>query len=165
MDVKKEMAIQHIRNAIWTEFALAILGLPIGYAISYFFQPGFLRALCSLGQYFASIKDVVTTKETAPTAIIVTVVVAAIMEMLGKWLASRARLSASEVLTKEEMLQYGGTGTGNGNIVFGKIKEGEDNPRGSIKRIVKMLFIGLGIIFLLMIALIFVLVAFSGKST
>ena len=138
MSVAKETAVQQIRSAKVTEFVLGIVGLPVGYAISYWFQPELLRAKCSLGQYFSHVADIVTNKDTAPTAIIVTIVVGFLFELLGKWMTSRAKLSAASILSDDEIRQVGGEE----RIVIGKIKEGEDTPAGSIKRIFKMLMIG-----------------------
>ena len=160
MSVAKETAVQQIRSAKVTEFVLGIVGLPVGYAISYWFQPELLRAKCSLGQYFSHVVDIVTNKDTAPTAIIVTLVVGFLFELLGKWMTSRAKLSAASILSDDEIRQVGGEE----RIVIGKIKEGEDTPAGSIKRIFKMLMIGLGVIFLVLILLVVLLVAFSGNG-
>ena len=150
MDAKKSAAIQSMRNAVWTQLILGLLAVPVGYAISYWFQPGFLRAFCSLGDYFAKIGKVCTSKDTAPTAIIVIVVVVGIVGVIGNRIGAQARLRASEVLTEDEMRQYVERKPGSGNLVFGKIKEGEDGPCGSVRRIIVMLLIGLAIIALLM---------------
>ena len=160
MSVAKETVVQQIKSAKVREFVLAIAGLIVGYAISYWFQPEFLRVKCSLGQYFAHVADIVTNKNTAPTAIIVTLVVGFLFELLGKWMTSRAKLSAASILSDDEIRQV----SGEERIVIGKIKEGEDTPAGSIKRIVKMLMIGLGVIFLVLILLVVFLVVFSGNG-
>jgi RsiW-degrading membrane proteinase PrsW (M82 family) len=159
MSVAKETAVQQIRSAKIIEFVLGIVGGFIGYAISYWFQPELLRAKCSLGQYFSHIGDIVTNKDTAPTAIIVTLVVGIVFELLGKYMVSRAKLAATTVLSDVEIRQA----SGEGRIIIGKIKEGEDTPAGSIKRIVKMMMIGLGVIFLILILLVVLMVVFSGN--
>lgn len=158
MDAEKEAALQQLNSAIWLKIGLHFFSIPIGYAVSYYFQPELLRVKCPLGRYFACIKDVLTTRETAPTALIVTFIVAFAFEMLGLWVISHTRARVSTVLTKEEIAHCCGDQY---RLVFGKIKEGEDNPHGSIKRIVKMVFIGLGIIFLFFIMLIVGCAAFS----
>lgn len=161
MSVAKETVVQQIKSAKVREFVLAIAGLTVGYAISYWFQPEFLRVKCSLGQYFVHVGDIVTNKDTAPTAITVTLIVGFLFELLGKWMTSRAKLSAASILSDDEIRQV----SSEERIVIGKIKEGEDTPAGSIKRIVKMLMIGLGVIFLVLILLVVLMVAFSGNGT
>jgi len=151
MKATKESAIQHLRNAIVTRHMLGLLGIPLGYAISYLFQPS--RVL-SFDMYVMCIKDVLKAKELAPTAISVTLIVAIFMACLGRWLASRARISVSKILTEEEMRLNAEKGAGSGNLVFGKIKKGEDNLRGSAKRIGKMLFIALGSIILILVLVV-----------
>lgn len=164
MSVAKETIIQQVRAARKNGWLLGLIGIPVGYAISYWFQPEFLRAKCSLGQYFVHFVDIIKAKETAQTAIVVTVIVATIFEVLGKWMTSRAKLSAASMLSDEEMRQAG-IGGEDGRIVIGKIKEGEDTPVGSIKRIVKMLLIGIGIIILILILLVVSVAVFSGNGT
>ena len=162
MDATRKSAIQYLRNAIITGHVLGFLGLPLGYAISYFFQPS---GMLDFNTYITCIQDVVRTREVAPTAIIVTLIVTALMSGLGAWLASRARLSVSSILTEEEMQLNVEKGAGSGNIVFGTIKKGEDNLRGSAKRITKMLAIGCVGVLMLLVLIVVLAIVFSGKPT
>lgn len=159
MSIAKDTAVQQVKSAKNIELLLSLIGVPVGYAISYWFQPEFLRVKCPLGQYFVHVKDVIGNKDIAPTAIIVTLIVAALFDLIGKWMTSRTKLAAASVLSDEEVRQ-----AGDNRIVIGKIKEGEDTPAGSIKRIIKMLMIGLGIIFLVLILLVVVAIVFSGNG-
>lgn len=160
MSVAKETAVQQIRSAKIIKFVLRMVGGFVGYAISYWFQPELLRVKCSLGQYFSHIGDVITNKDTAPTAIIVTLVVSIVFELLGRYVVSRAKLAATTVLSDAEIRQA----SREERIVIGKIKEGEDTTAGSIKRIIKMLMIGLGLIFLILILLVVAAIVFSGNG-
>ena len=96
MSIGKETAVQQVRSAKKIELLLGLIGVPIGYAISYWFQPEFLRVKCPLGQYFVHVKDIIGNKDTAPTAIIVTLIVAALFDLIGKWMTSRTKLCTSE---------------------------------------------------------------------
>ena len=159
MSIAKETAVQQVKSAKIIELLLGLIGVPIGYAISYWFQPEFLRAKCPLGQYFVHVKDIIGNKDTAPTAFIVTLIVAALFELIGRWMTSRAKLAAAAVLSDEEVRQ-----AADNRIVIGKIKEGEDTPAGSVKRIIKMLLIGLGLIFLVLVLIVVIAIAFSGNG-
>lgn len=157
MDSKneKEAAGQQIKSAAAAEKILSLVGVPTGYAISYCFQSGLLRAFYSLGEYFRNVGKVITDKHTAPTAIIVTVIVSIIFEVIGRSISSRAKRDAASVLSHEEIHKYARTGAG--NIVFGRIKDGEDTAAGSVKRIIMMLLVGIGIIFLVLVLLVVLL--------
>ena len=162
MSVAKETAVQQVKSAKKMELILGLIGVPIGYAISYWFQPELLRAKCPLGQYFVHVKDIICNKDTAPTAIIVTLIVAVLFDLIGRWMTSRAKLAAAAVLSDEEVRQAGDDRIN--RIVIGKIKKGEDTPAGSVRRIIKMLMIGLGLIFLVLILFVVAAIVFSGNG-
>lgn len=58
------------------QFVMMLLAVPVGYAVSYFFQPDYLRAKFTIVDYFTQIKEVVSSQELAITAFVVTIVVA-----------------------------------------------------------------------------------------
>ncbi len=47
----------------------AVIGLVLGYPLSYFFQPGALRAKMSLGDYISHISDILGSQDLSGTAI------------------------------------------------------------------------------------------------
>ena len=63
--------------------AMFLLAPLIGYAISYFFQPNYLRGKFSIVDYFTNIEDVLKSPELGITASTVTVVVTFIV-----WIAT-----------------------------------------------------------------------------
>ena len=63
MSISKETAVQQVKSAKKIELLLGLIGVPIGYAISYWFQPEFLRMKCPLGQYFVHVKDIIGNKD------------------------------------------------------------------------------------------------------
>ena len=131
MGMNKEMAIQQIKSAVKMQTVLSMMSLPIGYAVSYWFQPEYLQAKCSLWNYFLHFFDIVTTKVTAGTAIIVTLVVAVLLNILGEWQVSRVRVVVSAVLTEEEILAYIGKNKKLGEMLFGRIKKKDSNKKDS----------------------------------
>ena len=58
------------------QFVMLLLAIPIGYAVSYFFQPDYVRAKFTIADYFVHIKDVFSSQELVITALSVTVVTA-----------------------------------------------------------------------------------------
>ena len=69
----------------------AIIGLIVGYPLSYFMQPSALRMKCSLGDYIGHIGDILQSNEFAGTAIgtwIGSVVVFALLGLLVSFMAS-----------------------------------------------------------------------------
>ncbi len=61
------------------QFVMILLAVPIGYAVSYFFQPSYLRAKFTIADYFVQIKDVISSQELGITAFSVTIVVALVV--------------------------------------------------------------------------------------
>ena len=81
-DDTKETAVQKSGSSClvqMVQFVMMLLAIPIGYAVSYFFQPSYLRAKFTIADYFTQIKDVVSSQELAITAFSVTIVVALVV--------------------------------------------------------------------------------------
>lgn len=60
-----------------------VIGLLLGYPLSYFVQPGALRAKVSIGEYIQHIGEVLQDKDLASTAIGTWVVCAVVLTALG----------------------------------------------------------------------------------
>ncbi len=60
-----------------------IIGAICAYPLSYFFQPGALRAKLSLGQYIEHFSDVVGTKELQSTVVVSFVIAIAVAGVIG----------------------------------------------------------------------------------
>jgi len=69
----------------------AILGAVLGYPISFFFQPGLLRAVTSLGEYFAKFKDVIEDPKFSSTVYITVVFSALVFAALGVVYANNSK--------------------------------------------------------------------------
>jgi|GEM_PF-4135767 len=65
-------------------------GVLLGYPISYYFQPGALRAKMSLGKYVQNIGDVMGSDELRSTAIVIWIGCIVVFPILAQFLAGRS---------------------------------------------------------------------------
>lgn len=67
-----------------------VVGLLASYPVSYFFQPGVLRAKVSLGDYISHANEVIQTKELQSTVIACLIICPLVGALLGHLLGRRS---------------------------------------------------------------------------
>lgn len=70
-------------NKINSAIAGAVIGAILAYPLSYFFQPGALRAKISLGKYIEVFSDIIGNKDLQSTVILSFVISIAVAAAIG----------------------------------------------------------------------------------
>ncbi len=147
-----DIAEARIRHATQLRFFLSVvIGVPLGYAVSYMFQSERLHAVVSFENYFRYFYYVLypqTTGSGFATSILGNfhyvawggiIVVGMLFHLLGSMAVSSARAAAKAVMSDVEAEEV--TKRYSSHISFGRLKPEEMGIGHSIWRIIKMLLI------------------------
>ena len=68
-----------------------VIGLVLAYPISYFFQPGYLRAKLSLGEYIIEIADILDEPKLVSAVVISFIVCPVVLGIVGRLIDRKSK--------------------------------------------------------------------------